>query len=67
VFPQTRGVRPPDLPQRRRHGAALARLAAADAHLHRLVAAVQRLAGPASLLREPELASRVNALMAATG
>jgi 2-polyprenyl-6-methoxyphenol hydroxylase-like FAD-dependent oxidoreductase len=65
VFPETRGVRPPDLEKRLRYGAALTRLAAEDLETHRIVMEVRHLIRPPSALREPELAQRVTALMAA--
>ena len=66
VFPETRGVRPPDLEKGLRYGAALMRLAAEDPEAHRIVMEVRHLIRPQSALREPELAKRVTALMAAT-
>lgn len=65
VFPETRGVRPPDLEKRLQYSAALMRLAAKDAETHRIVMEVRHLIRPPSALREPELARRVTALMAA--
>ena len=65
VFPQTRGARPPDLEKRLQYGAALTRLAAEDPETHRIVMEVRHLIRPQSALREPELARRVTALMAA--
>jgi len=65
VYPQTRGERPPDLEKRLQYGAALMRLAAQDAEAHKLVFEVSNLLKPQSVLREPELAKRVTALMAA--
>jgi flavin-dependent dehydrogenase len=65
VYPQTRGERPPDLEKRLRYGMALVRLAAEDADVHKVLAEVTHLLRPNSALREPELANRVMALMAA--
>jgi 2-polyprenyl-6-methoxyphenol hydroxylase-like FAD-dependent oxidoreductase len=65
VFPQTRGARPPDLEKGLQYGAALTRLAAEDPETHRIVMEVRHLIRPQSALREPELARRVTALMAA--
>lgn len=65
VYPQTRGHRPADFAQRLRYGAALTQLAAEDASVHRLVFEVNSLLRPSSVLREPELAGQVTALMAA--
>ena len=63
VHPETRGERPQDLEQRLRYGAALVRLAAQDAEVHKLLAEVNALLKPHGALREPMLASRVTALM----
>jgi 2-polyprenyl-6-methoxyphenol hydroxylase-like FAD-dependent oxidoreductase len=65
VYPQTRGERPPDFDKRLQYGAALTRLAAEDAEAHKLLFEVSNLLKPHSALREPELANRVMALMAA--
>ena len=62
--PSTKGVRPPDLGQRLRFGAALARLAAEDPDVHRLMLEVQHLLRPRSALAEPGLQRRVAELMA---
>ena len=64
VYPQTRGERPPDLERRLQYAGALMRLAAEDAEVDKLLAEVRSLLKPQSALREPELASRVMALMA---
>jgi 2-polyprenyl-6-methoxyphenol hydroxylase-like FAD-dependent oxidoreductase len=65
VYPQTRGDRPADFAQRMQYAAALTRLAAEDASVHRLVAEVNSLVRPPDVLRDPKLVSRVRALMAA--
>jgi 2-polyprenyl-6-methoxyphenol hydroxylase-like FAD-dependent oxidoreductase len=65
IHPATRGERPPDLENRLRYGAALLRLAAQDPEVHKLMAEVTSLTKPAGALREPALADRVMALMAA--
>lgn len=65
VYPQTRGVRPPDLEKKLQYGAALTRLAAEDPDANRVVAEVRNLIRPQSALREPALARRVSALMSA--
>jgi hypothetical protein len=65
VYPQTRGERPPDFEKRLQYGAGLTRLAAEDAEAHKLLFEVGNLLKPHSALREPELANRVMALMAA--
>jgi hypothetical protein len=63
VHPKTRGECPQDLEQRLRYGAALVRLAAHDAEVHKILAEVNSLPKPHGALREPTLASRVTALM----
>jgi hypothetical protein len=65
AYPKTRGNRPSDLDQRFRFGAALTRLAAEDPAVHALVVEVNSLVRPQSVLRDPELRSRVNELMTA--
>jgi len=67
AYDQTRGVRPPDLAKRLRYATALVRLAAEDEAVHRLVFEVRSLLRPPSVLREPELAARVMALMEPVG
>jgi hypothetical protein len=57
VYSQTHGERPPDFEKRLQFTHALMRLTAEDAE-------VRSLLKPASALREPELASRVMAMMA---
>ena len=65
VHPQTRGERPADFDKRLQYGMALTRLAAEDASVHKAMFKVTHLLRPHSALREPELVSRVMALMAA--
>ena len=65
VHPKTRGARPPDLEDRLRYSAALFHLAAGDPEVHKLLAEVTQLVRPAGALREPALADRVRAFMAA--
>ncbi len=65
VYPQTRGERPPDFDKRLQYGMGIVRLAADDAEVHKLLAEVTHLLKPQSALREPELVSRVTAMMAA--
>jgi 2-polyprenyl-6-methoxyphenol hydroxylase-like FAD-dependent oxidoreductase len=64
AFPQTRGTRPADLETTLKFGAALNRLAADDAAIHKLTAEVQNLLKPRSVFRDPELVQRVMAVMA---
>jgi len=66
AYQKTRGDRPPDLPQRLQYGAALTRLAAEDAAVHKIVAEVNSLLRPQSVLRDPVLADRVKAVMIAS-
>ena len=63
AFSQTRGERPPDLPQRARYFAALDALQTDDPELQRLVAEVFHLMRPLSALQEEPLRSRVLARM----
>ena len=65
VHPQTRGERPADFDRGLQMGMALTRLAAEDASVHKALIEVTHLLRPHSALREPELVSRVMALMAA--
>ena len=64
VYPQTRGERPPDFERGLQYTRALMRLAAEDAETDRILFEVRALLRPWSALREPELASRVMAMMA---
>ena len=64
VYPQTRGERPPDFEEKLQYTRALMRLAAEDAETDKILAEVRSLLKPPSALREPELASRVMAMMA---
>jgi hypothetical protein len=63
VFPQTRGERPADFERRMQYGRALWQLAAEDLEVHRLLAEVNSLQKPPSVLSEPKLAERVMRLM----
>ncbi|MBR0701958.1 squalene monooxygenase [Bradyrhizobium diazoefficiens] len=63
VFPQTRGNRPPDFAMTLKFGAALNRLAAEDAAIHKLTAEVQNLLKPRSVYGDPALVQRVRAVM----
>jgi 2-polyprenyl-6-methoxyphenol hydroxylase-like FAD-dependent oxidoreductase len=64
VYPQTRGVRPPDFEARMQYARALMRLAAEDYEADRIAFEVRALLKPQSALRQPELASRVGSMMA---
>lgn len=62
-MPETEGERPPNLENQLRFGGALARLAAEDPDVHKLVAEVRHLIRPSSNLQSPDLVARVQALM----
>ena len=64
VMPETEGERPPDLENQLRFGGALARLAAEDPDVHKLLAEVRHLIRPSSDLHAPGLVARVQELMA---
>ena len=66
IFEKTRGQRPNDFCQRLNFNAALQRLAAEDAAVHRIMSEVSHLIKPSSALRDPQIVDRVTALMAAT-
>lgn len=65
VYPETRGERPPSFADSQRFNAALMRLAAEDAAVHRSMLEVQHLLRPLSDLRTPELRERVRSSCAA--
>lgn len=65
AYPETRGDRPTDLGQRLRFGAALTALAARDPAVHKLVIEVGQLLKPRSVYRDPDLVSKVSAIMTA--
>jgi 2-polyprenyl-6-methoxyphenol hydroxylase-like FAD-dependent oxidoreductase len=64
IYGQTRGACPRDFQQRMQFGAALQKVAAQDAAVHRLLAEVSHLIKPHSALRAPEIVSKVEAVMA---
>jgi len=64
VFPETEGQRPEAFERSLEYGAALNRLAAQDADVHKLMAEVLHLLKPRSALYEPELVERVKAVAA---
>jgi hypothetical protein len=66
AYPKTRGDHPPDLQKRLQYGAALIRLAAEDASVHRIVVEVNNLIRPQSALRVAQIADRVTEKMQAT-
>jgi len=65
AYSHTTGERPPDLAQGLQYSGALLHLAAQDADVHKLMVEVSQLLKPQSALREPAIAERVRALMAA--
>jgi hypothetical protein len=62
AFPETKGQRPPDFERTREFGAALTRLAARDPDVRKLMAEVQALVRPRSVLRDPDLVARIRAV-----
>jgi 2-polyprenyl-6-methoxyphenol hydroxylase-like FAD-dependent oxidoreductase len=66
IYPETRGERPPDLEEKLKYGRALLQLAGEDPEVDRVLSEVRALLRPFSALREPKLASRVEALLAET-
>jgi 2-polyprenyl-6-methoxyphenol hydroxylase-like FAD-dependent oxidoreductase len=65
AFPEIEGQRPPDLEHTLKFRRALNRLAAADPGVHQQILEVQHLIKPRSVLRDPALVERVQAMMAA--
>jgi 2-polyprenyl-6-methoxyphenol hydroxylase-like FAD-dependent oxidoreductase len=63
IYEKTRGQRPNDLHQRLSFNSALQRVAAEDAMVHQIVSEVSHLIKPSSALRDPQIVSRVTALM----
>ena len=66
AVPETEGQRPEDLEQRLAFSEALFQLAAKDAAVHKLLVEVLHLLKPQSVLNDPDLVERVNALAAQT-
>jgi hypothetical protein len=64
VFPETQGQRPPDFDRMLKFGRALNRLAARDPAVRKQMFEVQHLLKPRSVLRDPDLVQRVQAVMA---
>ena len=65
IYGKTRGSCPRDFQQRMQFSAALQKVAAQDADVHRTLAEVNHLLKPPSALRTPEIVSKVEAMMAA--
>jgi 2-polyprenyl-6-methoxyphenol hydroxylase-like FAD-dependent oxidoreductase len=66
IYEKTRGQRPNDFHQRLKFGFALQQVAAEDATVHQIMSEVNHLVKPSSTLRDPQIVSRVTALMAAS-
>ena len=66
VHEKTRGRRPNDFQQRLNFTSALLRVAAEDATVHQVMSEVSHLVKPSSALRDPQIVSRLAALMAAS-
>jgi hypothetical protein len=66
IYSKTRGERPANFQQRLKYANALQRIAAEDAAVHRIMTEVSHLLKPPSALRDPQITSRVTALMAAS-
>jgi 2-polyprenyl-6-methoxyphenol hydroxylase-like FAD-dependent oxidoreductase len=64
AHPSTRGERPADLEQQLRVSFAVNKLAAYDPAVHKLLAEVQHLLKPRSVLQAPELGQRIQAVLA---
>jgi hypothetical protein len=65
AHPDTRGERPADLEQQLKVGLAVNKLAARDPAVHKLLAEVQHLLKPRSVLQTPELEQRLRTVLAA--
>jgi hypothetical protein len=66
IYDKTRGQRPKDFQQRLKFGFTLQRIAAEDADVYRIMMEVNHLVKPPSALRDPQIVSRVTALMSAS-
>jgi 2-polyprenyl-6-methoxyphenol hydroxylase-like FAD-dependent oxidoreductase len=66
IYSKTRGECPANFQQRLKYSNALQQIAAEDAAVHRIMAEVNNLVKPPSALRDPQIANRVTALMAAS-
>ena len=64
AFPEIEGRRPPDLDRMLKFRRALNRLTAADPAVHQQILEVRHLIKPRSVLRDPVLVERVQAMMA---
>ena len=66
IYPKTRGQCPANFQQRLNYSRALLKVAAEDAAVHRLLFEVNNLVKPPSALRDPQITSRVAAVMTAS-
>ena len=66
IYEKTRGQRPNDFHQRLKFNLGLQRVAAEDATVHQIMSEVTHLVKPSSALRDPQIVSRVTALMSAS-
>jgi hypothetical protein len=66
IYEKTRGQRPNDFHQHLKLSLALQRVASEDATVHQIMSEVNHLVKPPSTLRDPQIVSRVTALMAAS-
>jgi hypothetical protein len=66
IYDKTRGQRPHDFCQRLNFNSALQRIASENATVHQIMSEVTHLVKPSSALRDPQIVSRITALMAAS-
>lgn len=66
IYEKTRGQRPNDFHQRLKLNLALQRVASEDATVHQIMSEVTHLVKRSSALRDPQIVSRVTALMSAS-
>lgn len=66
IYEKTRGQRPSDFHQRSKFNLALQRVATEDATVHQIMSEVTHLVKRSSALRDPQIVSRVTALMSAS-
>jgi 2-polyprenyl-6-methoxyphenol hydroxylase-like FAD-dependent oxidoreductase len=66
IYEKTRGQRPNDFDQRLKFNLALQRVASEDATVHQIMSEVTHLVKRSSALRDPQIVSRVRALMSAS-
>jgi 2-polyprenyl-6-methoxyphenol hydroxylase-like FAD-dependent oxidoreductase len=66
IYPKTRGECPANFQQRLNYSGALLKVAAEDAAVHRILFEVNNLVKPPIALRDPQITSRVAAVMAAS-